>query len=185
MLITPTGLGWQPALQQQQRTDNDQALAQYVPLRQVAAAGNTAAQQNSQGSTSQQNAEDNRKEAFAKLMVMLQNPDVAAREQASAAKQKDNGALQEFKDYMAKSPEEKIKEKLLQELGLTMDDYNALPPEQKAKIDLQITQRMQKDVEMKTQEKLAKQAERADQVRQGTDIAAAQNTQQRKKVLEA
>ena len=56
---------------------------------------------------------------------------------------------------MAKSPEEKIREKYLAELGLSEEEYNALPPEQKEKIDQQIAQRMQEDVELKTQAKMA------------------------------
>ncbi|MFB2602523.1 hypothetical protein ACE04B_10940 [Rhizobium phaseoli] len=43
-----------------------------------------------------------------------------------------------------------IKEKLLRELGLTEDDYNALPPEKKELVDQQIAQRMKDDVEAKT-----------------------------------
>ncbi|MCG8293009.1 hypothetical protein [Pseudomonas entomophila] len=161
MLITPTGLGWQPAVQPQNRTGSEQAPVAFMPTFQVAATGNTAAQQNSQGSASQQNAEDNRKEAFAKLMVMLQNPDAAARQQASVGKQEESTATQDFHDYMAKSPAEKIKEKFLQEMGLTEEEYNALPPEQKAKIDEQIVRRIQDDVKEKAQAKLEQQALRA------------------------
>ncbi|MBV4508093.1 hypothetical protein HU751_024995 [Pseudomonas sp. BW13M1] len=160
MFITANGLGWQ-AVQQQQRTGNDQSAASLVPFQQVIASGKASAQQDSQGSTSEQQAEDNRKEAFAKLMVMLQNPDAAKREQVSVGKQEGTGALQEFRDYMAKSPAEKIKEKLLAELGLTEEEYDALPPERKMIIDQQIAQRMQEEAEMKTQAKLEQQAQRA------------------------
>jgi len=160
MLITANSLGWQ-AVQQQQRTGNDQSAASLVPFQQVIASGKASAQQDSQGSTSGQQAEDNRKEAFAKLLVMLQNPDAARREQASIGKQEGTGALQEFRDYMAKSPQERIKEKMLKELGLTQEQYDALPPEQKMKIDQQIAQRLQEEVEMKTQAKLEQQAQRA------------------------
>ncbi|WP_369987477.1 hypothetical protein [Pseudomonas xanthosomatis] len=174
MVIALNGLGWQTAVQQHNRTNNEQALSQFVPVRQVAATRDTAAQQNSQGSTSQQSSEDNQKEAFAKLLVMLQNPDSAARQQASVGKQEQSSAAQDFHDYMAKSPEEKIKEKMLQELGLTEDEYQALPPEQKAAIDDQIAQRMKEDVELKTQAKLqqAQQAQQAQQVSSGLAVAA-------------
>lgn len=172
MVIALNGLGWQTAVQQQNRTGGEQALSEFVPLRQVAATSNTAAQQNSQGSTSQQNTEDNQKEAFAKLLVMLQNPDTTARQQASVGKQEQSTATQDFHDYMAKSPEEKIKEKMLQELGLTEDEYDALPAEQKAKIDEQIAQRIKEDVELKTQAKLQVQQEQAQQVSSGLAVAA-------------
>ncbi|WP_194787973.1 hypothetical protein [Pseudomonas sp. UFMG81] len=160
MLISANGLSWQAPIQSYNRIASDQSLAPLAAFEPVAAPGNSTAQQGSQGSTSQQNTEDNRKEAFAKLMVMLQNPDVAARQQASIGEQKETDAAQAFRDYMAKSPEEKIKEKILQELGLTEDEYNALPPERKAIVDQQIAQRMKEDVEMKTQAKLEQQAQR-------------------------
>lgn len=161
MMISLNGLGWQTAVQQPHRVNHDTVQADILPQRQALATSNTTAQQNSQGNTSQQNAEDARQEAFAKLKVALQNPDIAARQQASASKQPASNALQEFRDYMSKSPEEKIKEKILQELGMTEEDYNALPPEKKQKIDEQIAQRMKEDVELKTQAKLQQQAERA------------------------
>ncbi|MFJ4346608.1 hypothetical protein [Pseudomonas sp. NPDC089401] len=185
MAITLNGLGWQASVQQQQRANHEQAQAAFMPVRAPVAAGNTSSQQNSQGSTSQQKADDAREEAFAKLKVLLQNPDVAARQQAGASTQETSDAVQDFRDYMAKSPEEKIKEKILQELGMTEDEYNALPPEQQAKVDEQIAQRMKEDVEMKTQAKVAEQQVRAEQARQGTDIAASQGTDEREKALQA
>ncbi|MFF7106875.1 hypothetical protein [Pseudomonas sichuanensis] len=163
MLSSINGMPWQPAVQPSSRTGNEQALAQALPFQPIAAASGASAQQNSQGSTSQHNSEDNRKEAFAKLMVMLQNPDVAARQQASVDKQQPSDALQEFRDYMDKSPAEKIKEKYLQELGLTEEEYDALPPEKKALIDEQIAQRMQDDIESKALAKLGQQAQGAQQ----------------------
>ncbi|WP_079229175.1 hypothetical protein [Pseudomonas putida] len=164
MAITLNGLGWQAPVHQQQRINHDQAQAALVPFHAPLATSNMSAQQNSQGSTSQQNADDAREEAFAKLKVMLQNPDLAARQQASTSTQETGDALQEFRDYMAKSPEEKIKEKVLQELGMTEDEYNALPPEQQAQVDEQIAHRMKKDVEIKTQAKLAGQTTETEQV---------------------
>ncbi|ANY88740.1 MULTISPECIES: hypothetical protein [Pseudomonas] len=154
-MITLNGLGWQTAVQQYNRAGAEQPLAGVLPMRLPVAPATATPQQNNQSGTSGQNTEDARKEAFAKLMVMLQNPDVAARQQASVNEQDTSGALEAFRDYMAKSPEEKIKEKYLAELGLSEEEYNALPPEQKEKIDQQIAQRMQEDVALKTQAKMA------------------------------
>ncbi|MGJ7552065.1 hypothetical protein [Pseudomonas alloputida] len=164
MAITLNGLGWQATVHQQQRINHDQAQAELVPFRAPLATSNASAQQNSQGSTSQQNADDAREEAFAKLKVMLQNPDLAARQQAGASTPVTSDAVQDFRDYMAKSPGEKIKEKILQELGMTEDEYNALPPEQQAKVDEQIAQRMKEDVEIKAQAKVAGQTAQTEQV---------------------
>ncbi|MFT0867818.1 hypothetical protein [Pseudomonas sp. CAM1A] len=180
MLITANGLSWQAV--QTQRSVLEHPATQMPAFQPLMASAKSSAQQNKQGSTSQQHAEDNRKEAFAKLMVMLQNPDAAKREQASVGKLEGSNALQEFRDYMVKSPAEKIKEKMLQELGLTSDEYDALPPEQKARIDQQIAQRLQEEVEAKVQAKVEQQAQSAQVASQTHGKQAsedAQDTEQR------
>lgn len=154
MLINATGLGWHNV--QQHYSSSEQPAFQGIP-----ATGKADAQQHSQGSTAQQGAGDNGKEAFAKLMAKLQNPRADATSQARTAKQEAPDALQEFRDYMAKSPAQKIKEKMLQELGLTAQEYDALPPEQKLKIDKQIALRIKEDTELKIQARLAQQQYRA------------------------
>ncbi|MDF0731951.1 hypothetical protein P0Y43_14640 [Pseudomonas entomophila] len=166
-MISINGLGWQNPVQQPSRSGNEQPLAEALQFRTPMATSKTATEQNSQGNTSQQNAEDARQEAFAKLKVLLQNPDVAARQQASASTPKlpATSATEAFRDYMDKTPEEKIKAKFLAEMGLTEDEYNALPPEQKEKIDNQIAQRMKDEIELKTQAKV-QQAEAASQANQ-------------------
>jgi hypothetical protein len=47
---------------------------------------------------------------------------------------------------------------------MTEAAYNALPPEQQAKVDEQIAQRMKEDVEIKTQAKLVGQTTETEQV---------------------
>lgn len=181
MLITANGLGWQ-TVQQQQRSVLEQSAAQLPALQPLMASAKTSAQQNNQGSTSQQHAEDNRKEAFAKLMVMLQNPDAAKREQVSVGKQEGSSALQEFRDFMAKSPAEKIKEKMLQELGLSPEEYDALPSEQKMRVDQLIARRMQEEIEAKVQAKVEHQAQNAQVASQSQGRLAsedARDTEQR------
>jgi len=63
---------------------------------------------------------------------------------------------------MSKSPGEMIKEKLLREIGLTEEEYDALPPEMKAKVDELIAQRMKEDIERKIEEKAQEQLAKAD-----------------------
>ncbi|AGZ36275.1 MULTISPECIES: hypothetical protein [Pseudomonas] len=184
MLITSNGLGWQANIQQQ-RVSNEQALAEVVQTRPPVTTSNTSAQQNSQGNTAQQNAEDAREEAFAKLKVLLQNPDIAARQQASINSQDTSNALQEFREYMAKTPEEKVQEKVLAELGLTVEEFEALPPEQKQKIGEQIAQRIKEDIEMNTQAKVQQQALSEARAQVGADVATSQSAQDREKALEA
>ena len=149
MTIAINGLGWQAALHQQQRTGIDQAAADVPQFRLPMVANSATAQQGRQGNTSLQDAEDAREEAFAKLKVQLQNPDNDPGQPAEMGTQQTSSARQDFQDFMSKSPAEMIKEKLLRELGLTEDEYNALPPEKKELVDQQIAQRMKDDIEAK------------------------------------
>ncbi|WEL54213.1 hypothetical protein PZ739_20570 [Pseudomonas kermanshahensis] len=157
MIIAHNGVSWQPTVHQPQRAADEEAVAQAAQLRAPVATSNTAAQQHSQANTSQQNADDAREEAFAKLKVALQNPEVATRQQAGAETEATSSALQEFRDYMAKSPGEMIKDKLLREIGMTPEEYDALPPEMKAKVDELIAQRMKEDMHQKVQAKIEEQ----------------------------
>ncbi|WEK32435.1 MAG: hypothetical protein P0Y58_09675 [Candidatus Pseudomonas phytovorans] len=154
MTIAINGLGWQATVHQQQRAGNDQAPVDVPQFRTPVVASNATAQQGLQGNTSQQDAEDAREEAFAKLKVQLQNPDSGLGQPAEAGTEQTSSARQDFQDYMSKSPAEMIKEKLLRELGMTEDEYNALPPEKKELVDQQIAQRMKDDVEAKTLAKI-------------------------------
>ncbi|MDZ3993235.1 hypothetical protein [Pseudomonas sp. Teo4] len=185
MLITSTGLNWQTNIAQQNRVSSELAVAEAVQVRAPVTTNNASAQQNSQGNTAQQNAEDAREEAFAKLKVALQNPDIAARQQASVSKQDTSDAVREFREYMAKTPEQKVQEKVLAELGMTPEEYEALPPEQKQKIGEQIAQRIKEDIEMDTQVKVQQQALREVQAQQGADIATSQSADEREKALDA
>ncbi|MBA6137319.1 hypothetical protein ACF8R4_10430 [Pseudomonas sp. FYR_2] len=154
MTIALNGLGWQAAVHQQQRTSGvDPAAGDMLQFHLPVVASNATAQQGSEN-TSQQDAEDAREEAFAKLKLQLQNPGTSIGPSADASTEVTSSARQAFHDFMSKSPAEMIKEKLLRELGLTEDDYNALPPEKKELVDQQIAQRMKDDVEAKTQAKV-------------------------------
>lgn len=127
------------AIQKTQRTDLDPANA-------AASALYNAAQQNAQPLTNLQappasvagNAQaDNVNAAFAKTRVMLQ---ASASSTGTATK---TSATDEFKDYMSKSPAQRIREQLLKEMGLTEDDFKAMPPEKQQAITDQITALMQ------------------------------------------
>jgi len=125
------------AIQKSQRTDLDPANA-------AASALYSAAQQNAQqvpniqatpASVAGVTQADNVNAAFAKTRVMLQ-----ASASSTATKP---SATDEFKDYMSKSPAQRIREQLLKEMGLTEDDVNAMPPEKQQAISDQITALMQ------------------------------------------
>lgn len=51
--------------------------------------------------------------------------------------------VEEFKKYMAMSPAEKMRYAVLADAGLTMEEYQSLPPEEKEKIDVQISERLE------------------------------------------
>ncbi len=87
---------------------------------------------------------DNVDEAFAKTRVGLQSTDTTV-----AAKT----ATDEFKDYMSKTPEQRVRDSILQEMGLTEDDIKAMPPEKQLAIGKEIAERLQDKVKLAQVEK--------------------------------
>lgn len=144
--------GWQPLAINPLRSTAEAGAEQQAHFRAPVAANGAGAHQQSRGNTAQQNAEDAREEAFAKLKVQLQNPDSSRREQASIARSDapTSSAAQEFRDYMALSPAEKIKLKLLNELGITQEEFDAMPPEEQKKIELKIAEQLKKENELQS-----------------------------------
>ncbi|MFD2643302.1 hypothetical protein [Pseudomonas japonica] len=155
------GHGWQNIAVSQHRTlaavPGADAQA-YQSETATASAVSTVASASATGGASNstyQDAKDAQDEAFAKLKVVLQNSGSTESSDTSSLSESDStvkttSAAQEFRDYMALSPEEKIRLKMLNELGLTEEDYEALPPEKKDAIDKQIAQRMKEESEMKS-----------------------------------
>ena len=113
-----------------------------------ASATQIATQQVSQAST----ISDNVDEAFAKTRVNLQ-----ATTASSTADTQDKvgsgSATDEFKDYMSKSPEQRLRDDILQGMGLTEDDVKAMPPAQQLAIGKEIAERMQDKVKLAQTEK--------------------------------
>ncbi|MHC2145078.1 hypothetical protein [Pseudomonas sp. 210_17 TE3656] len=146
------GVGWQQQVINPIRSTPEASAELQAQFRAPVATSGAAAQQQNSGNTAQQNADDAREEAFAKLKVQLQNPDIARREQASAAATDTatTGAAQEFRDYMALSPAEKIKLKLLNDLGITEEEFDALPPEQREIIGRKIAELLNKETELQS-----------------------------------
>ena len=162
MIIAPNGVSWQPTLNQPRHASDEQTVAEIAPASTPVTTANTATQQQHQGNTAQQNAEDAREEAFAKFKVMLQNLGSETTEPVIGEPLPAKTARQEFHDFMSKSPGEMIKEKLLREIGLTEEEYDALSPEMKAKVDELIAQRMKDDIERKIEEKAQEQVAKVD-----------------------
>lgn len=164
------GHGWQNTVTHQQRSlpavsgiDAQAYQAETATASPVSSVASTASSRSASNST-YQDAKDAQDEAFAKLKVALQN--TGSGESASVTGSEEGtpttrSAAQEFRDYMALSPEEKIRLKMLNELGLTEEDYEALPPEKKDAIDKQIAQRMQEESEIKSMARLEPQMQAA------------------------
>jgi hypothetical protein len=78
-------------------------------------------------------------EAFAKTRVQLQTVDSPAPEQAASR----SSAMAEFKEYMSKTPQERLRGSILEEMGITEEEFQAMPPEKQLAVSQEIAQRMQ------------------------------------------
>ncbi|WP_283181393.1 hypothetical protein [Pseudomonas svalbardensis] len=87
---------------------------------------------------------DNVDEAFAKTRVALQ----ASVPDDSKTKSTDSAAMTDFKDYMSKTPEQRLRDSILKELGITEDQLKAMPPEQQLAIGKEIAERIQDKMKM-------------------------------------
>jgi hypothetical protein len=91
---------------------------------------------------------DNVDEAFAKTRVGLQST-----ETSDATKTTGTSATDEFKDYMSKSPEQRLRDSILQSMGITEDDIKAMPPEKQLAIGKEIAERLQDKMKLAQAEK--------------------------------
>jgi len=152
MLVTPQKT---QLLQPIQRSDVDPATA-------AASAIQSGLMQNVQNIvTHQVNAatqhvstkvSDNIDAAFAKTRVLLQaNPPATSTPETSTAP--EGGALAEFKDYMSKSPEERMRDSILKELGITEEEFEQMPPEKQQAIGQEIARLLQDKIKLAQAEK--------------------------------
>ncbi|MHC8319162.1 hypothetical protein ACYZT4_00320 [Pseudomonas sp. GB2N2] len=81
---------------------------------------------------------DNVDEAFAKTRVALQATDATSLPKAGESK-----AMADFKDYMSKTPEQRLRDSILDEMGITEEDLKAMPPEKQLAISKEIAERLQ------------------------------------------
>ncbi|MFL6606845.1 MAG: hypothetical protein ACJ8HF_01295 [Pseudomonas sp.] len=100
-------------------------------------------------------------EAFAKTRVQLQTVGSSALEDTSSA-------MAQFKDYMSKTPEERLRDSILEEMGITEEEYEAMPPEKQLAVGEEIAQRMQDKAAMAQVEKA--QESRSDEKHPVTDM---------------
>ncbi|CAI8813691.1 Minor capsid protein [Pseudomonas sp. IT-P253] len=151
-----------PIVQPPQRTDMDPttaaASALYSGL--IQSAQNNAVVQTVQNSanvqasgltsatqqvTAANTISDNVNEAFAKTRVALQ-----AAGTSNVPTYGDTTAMTDFKDYMSKSPEQRLHDSILKEMGLTEADVKAMPPAQQQAIGKEMAQRVQDKLKLAT-----------------------------------
>lgn len=138
-------------VQQLQRPDMDPttaaASALYSGLIQGANNQATAAVQSASHTVS-----DNIDAAFAKTRVLLQATEPASSAPQSTTATQSN-ALADFKDYMSKTPEQRLRDSILKELGLTEESLSTMSPEQQLAVGKEIAQRMQDKMQLAEAEK--------------------------------
>ncbi|NBF02797.1 hypothetical protein GV819_10915 [Pseudomonas sp. Fl5BN2] len=137
------------AVQPTSRTDMDPTTAAASALYSgmLQQAQNSVTYPASQPSQQANSVDDNVNAAFAKTRVLLQaTPPTASTAQANSAT--ETGALGEFKDYMSKTPEQRLRDSILKELGLTEEDLKSMPPERQLAINQEIAQRLQDKMQL-------------------------------------
>lgn len=102
--------------------------------------------------TRQAASHSNGQAAFAQQLVAAQAGETAGTQSGSAGpqsspaesqpQQRPLSAYEELRDYMSLSDAEKIRQALLEELGLSEEQFEALPPEEQLKIEQQIVERI-------------------------------------------
>ena len=64
----------------------------------------------------------------------------------SAAPKATDDAMQEFKDYMNQTPAERLQYQWLAQHGITKEQFDALPPEEKQKLLAQMKQELEQKI---------------------------------------
>jgi hypothetical protein len=103
---------------------------------------------------------DNVDEAFAKTRVGLQMSEMKLPDDV-INKFKEGSATSEFKDYMSKTPEQRMRDAILEEMGLTAEEVEQMPPEQQKAVGEEIAQRMEDKREMAEAEKAERNGEKS------------------------
>jgi len=128
-----------------------QALQNNVQL-QTTQVQESATQQATQQVSEATKISDNVDEAFAKTRVNLQAVNAPLPDDVKD-RIKDGSATAEFKDYMSKTPEQRLRDSILKEMGLTQEEVDQMPPEKQKAIGEEIAQRMQDKAEIAKAEK--------------------------------
>ncbi|MDR6916036.1 hypothetical protein J2X66_002905 [Pseudomonas sp. 3296] len=137
------------------------AMLQALQTNVQAQAQASATQQTTQQVNEASKISDNIDEAFAKTRVALQAADpskVPADIQGNAT---DSSAMTDFKDYMSKTPEQRLRDSILKDMGITEEDLKAMPPEKQQAVAQEIANRMQDKMKLAQAEKETSSSEKS------------------------
>ena len=73
-------------------------------------------------------------------------------EETTESASNDNDPVEAFLDYMSKTPEERWFDAMLAEKGLTREQYNTLPPEEKLALEIEIQEKIKERTTQKAEE---------------------------------
>ncbi|MDE3735696.1 MULTISPECIES: hypothetical protein [Pseudomonas] len=95
-------------------------------------------------------------EGFARMRVELQNSagklEMSNKDLPADLELGGQTAVEKFQEYMDKSPAEKMRDAILAEMGLTQEELDAMPPEQREAVEKEIAERFQQRMEMQAKE---------------------------------
>ncbi|MHC8387950.1 hypothetical protein ACYZTM_07945 [Pseudomonas sp. MDT2-39-1] len=113
----------------------------------------SATQQATQHVSEASKISDNVDEAFAKTRVALQAAESFKLPADVQFRSSDSPAADAFKEYMSKKPEERIQDAILEEMGLTKEEVEQMPPEKQQAIAKEIAERMEDKIKLAQAEK--------------------------------
>ena len=107
-------------------------------------------------------------EAFARLRVVLQSRsgtdlEVPSGQLSGPVQSEPDTAVQAFRDYMAMTPAEKMRDAILRNLGLSEEEVDAMPPEQQEAIEMEIAERMKQRADLQAAREIEKGASGGDE----------------------
>lgn len=102
-------------------------------------------------------------ESFADVMQQTQQsaakPASATQESPKTAQPEktERNVVNEFLEWMQMTPAEKLRDRILKELGLTEADLEAMDPEQRTQVEALIAQKIREEQELQNSQKAAKE----------------------------
>lgn len=104
---------------------------------------------------------------------------LTAKEKTERIQQSNEAVLAEFREYMDKTPAQRMRDAILREMGLTEEDLDAMPPEKREAVEAEIGERLRERILGQVDDSLKQQAAsrdaKADVAAVGAGAAAARD----------